>query len=325
MPKVPATARGARFTGWGLALPERVITNDELSKTMETSDEWIRERTGIHRRHVGGSTMSLSVDSARKAIAMAGLQPSDIDALVLATTTPDRQVPATSAAVARELGLSCGAFDINAACSGFVYALAVAHGLIAIGSQKVLLIGTDTLSRITDWTDRNTAVLFADGSGAAVLEAVDGPGHLLAWDLDADGSAEDLLYAEIGGNIQMDGKEVFRRAVRIMVDSAQKSLAIAGVSGDDIALVVPHQATTRIIDAACDRLGIPAERTAVVLHETGNTSSASIPLALFDAATDGAMSGRHLRDGDLVLMVGFGAGMTAASAIIRWSSKGASR
>ena len=325
MPKVPATARGARFTGWGLSLPDKVITNDELSKTMETSDEWIRERTGIHRRHVGGSTMSLSVESARKAMTMAGLQPSDIDALVLATTTPDRQVPATSAAVARELGLSCGAFDINAACSGFVYALAVAHGLIAIGSQKVLLVGTDTLSRITDWTDRNTAVLFADGSGAAILEAVDGPGHLLAWDIDADGSAEDLLYAEIGGNIQMDGKEVFRRAVRIMVDSAQKSLAIAGVNPDDIALVVPHQANTRIIDAACDRLGIPAERTAVVLHETGNTSSASIPLALFDAATDGAMSGRSLRDGDLVLMVGFGAGMTAASAIIRWSSKGASQ
>ena len=157
--------------------------------------------------------MSLSVESARKAIAMAGLQPSDIDGLVLATTTPDRQVPATSAAVARELGLTCGAFDINAACSGFVYALAVAHGLIAIGSQKVLLVGTDTLSRITDWTDRNTAVLFADGSGAAVLEAVDGPGHLLAWDIDADGSAEDLLYAEIGGNIQMDGKEVFRREI----------------------------------------------------------------------------------------------------------------
>ncbi|MGA1407008.1 MAG: beta-ketoacyl-ACP synthase III [Ilumatobacteraceae bacterium] len=325
MPKVPATARGARFTGWGLSLPDKVITNDELSKTMETSDEWIRERTGIHRRHVGGSTMSLSVESARKAMTMAGLQPSDIDALVLATTTPDRQVPATSAAVARELGLTCGAFDINAACSGFVYALAVAHGLIAIGSQTVLLVGTDTLSRITDWTDRNTAVLFADGSGAAVLEAVDGPGHLLAWDIDADGSAEDLLYAEIGGNIQMDGKEVFRRAVRIMVDSAQKSLAIAGVNPDDIALVVPHQANTRIIDAACDRLGIPAERTAVVLHETGNTSSASIPLALFDAATDGAMSGRSLRDGDLVLMVGFGAGMTAASAIIRWSSKGASQ
>ena len=313
MPKVPATARGARFTGWGLALPERIITNDELSKTMETSDEWIRERTGIHRRHVGGSTMSLSVDSARKAIAMAGLQPSDIDALVLATTTPDRQVPATSAAVARELGLSCGAFDINAACSGFVYALAVAHGLIAIGSQKVLLIGTDTLSRITDWTDRNTAVLFADGSGAAVLEAVDGPGHLLAWDLDADGSLEHLLYAEVGGYIHMDGKEVFRRAVRIMVDSANKSLAKAGLTTADVALCVPHQANLRIIDAACRQLQIPLDKTAVVLHETGNTSSASIPLALFDAADRG-----RLHDGDIVLLVGFGAGMTAASAVIEW-------
>jgi 3-oxoacyl-[acyl-carrier-protein] synthase-3 len=313
MPKVPATARGARFTGWGLALPERVITNDELSKTMETSDEWIRERTGIHRRHVGGSTMSLSVDSARKAIAMAGLQPSDIDALVLATTTPDRQVPATSAAVARELGLSCGAFDINAACSGFVYALAVAHGLIAIGSQKVLLIGTDTLSRITDWNDRNTAVLFADGSGAVVLEAVDGPGQLLAWDLDSDGSAEDLLYSDIGGHIQMEGKEVFRRAVRIMVDSGQKSLTAAGVDADDIALVVPHQANIRIIQAACERLGIPIEKAATVLHYTGNTSSASIPLALVDA-----LNNDRLRDGDLVLLVGFGAGMTAASAVLRW-------
>ena len=321
MPTVPSQARGARFTGWGIALPDRIITNEELSHTMETSDEWIRERTGIHRRHVGGSTASLSVASGRIAMEMAGVQPSDIDALVLATTTPDRQVPATSATVQRELGLSCGAFDVNAACSGFVYALAVAHGLIAIGSKKVLLIGTDTLSRITDWTDRNTAVLFADGSGAAVLEATDGPGHLLAWDLDADGSAEELLYAEIGGNIHMDGKEVFRRAVRIMVDSAQKSLAIAGVDASDIALVVPHQANTRIIDAACDRLGIPRERTAVVLHETGNTSSASIPLALFDAADGGAMSGRSLRDGDLVLLVGFGAGMTAASAIIRWTSK----
>ena len=321
MPTVPSQARGARFTGWGIALPDRIITNEELSQTMETSDEWIRERTGIHRRHVGGSTASLSVASGRIAMDMAGVQPLDIDALVLATTTPDRQVPATSAAVQRELGLSCGAFDINAACSGFVYALAVAHGLIAIGSKKVLLIGTDTLSRITDWTDRNTAVLFADGSGAAVLEATDGPGHLLAWDLDADGNAEELLYAEIGGNIHMDGKEVFRRAVRIMVDSAQKSLAIAGVEANDIALVVPHQANTRIIDAACDRLGIPRERTAVVLHETGNTSSASIPLALFDAADGGAMSGRSLRDGDLVLLVGFGAGMTAASAIIRWTSK----
>jgi 3-oxoacyl-[acyl-carrier-protein] synthase-3 len=217
--------------------------------------------------------------------------------------------------VQNALGLKCGAFDVNAACSGFVYATVVAHGLIAMGAQKVLLIGTDTLARITDWTDRNTAVLFADGSGAAVLEATDGPGQLLAWDIDADGSAEELLYCEIGGTIQMDGKEVFRRAVRIMVDSARKSMEIAGIGPDDLALVVPHQANIRIISAACDRLGVPLERAAVCIHETGNTSSASIPLALFDAADKG-----RLKTGDLVLMVGFGAGMTAASAILRWGA-----
>jgi 3-oxoacyl-[acyl-carrier-protein] synthase-3 len=289
---------------------------------METSDEWIRERTGIHRRHIGGSTADLSVESGRIAMEMAGVSADQIDALVLSTTTPDRQVPATSATVQHLLGLKCGAFDINAACSGFVYGLVVAHGLIAMGSKKVLLIGTDTLSRITDWTDRNTAILFADGSGAAVIEATTGPTQLLGWDLDADGSAEELLYAEIGGNIHMDGKEVFRRAVRIMVDSAQKSMQIAGVTADDIALIVPHQANTRIISAACGRLGIPMERTSTVLHETGNTSSASIPLALFDAANGGPMSGRTLREGDLVLVVGFGAGMTAASAVLRWNGKG---
>jgi 3-oxoacyl-[acyl-carrier-protein] synthase-3 len=284
---------------------------------MDTSDEWIRERTGIQRRHVGSSTAELSIQSGRLAIEMAGIDPSSIDALVLSTTTPDRTVPATSATVQNALGLRCGAFDINAACSGFVYGLAVAQGLIAIGSRKVLLIGTDTLSRITDWTDRNTAILFADGSGAAVLEAVDGPGDVLGWDIDADGSAEDLLYCDIGGFIHMDGKEVFRRAVRIMVDSANKSLLAAGLTIDDIAMVVPHQANIRIITAACDRLGFPMERTAICLQETGNTSSASIPLALFDAADTG-----RLNRGDLILMVGFGAGMTAASAIMRWNGKG---
>jgi 3-oxoacyl-[acyl-carrier-protein] synthase-3 len=286
---------------------------------MDTSDEWIRERTGIHRRHIGSSTAELSIQSGRRAIEMAGIDPSSIDALVLSTTTPDRTVPATSATVQHALGLRCGAFDINAACSGFVYGLAVAQGLIAIGSRKVLLIGTDTLSRITDWTDRNTAILFADGSGAAVLEAVDGPGDVLGWDIDADGAAEDLLYCDVGGFIHMDGKEVFRRAVRIMVDSANKSLAAAGLSIDDIAMVVPHQANIRIISAACERLGFPMSRTAVCLQDTGNTSSASIPLALFDAADAG-----RLHRGDLILMVGFGAGMTAASAVMRWNGKGLS-
>lgn len=317
MPRPPGGARGAVITGWGRALPERIVTNDDLAATMDTSDQWIRERTGIARRHVGGTTAGLSIESGRRALDMAGVDPASIDALVLATTTPDRTVPATSATVQHALGLRCGAFDVNAACSGFVYALAVAHGLVAIGSERVLLIGTDTLSRITDWTDRNTAVLFADGSGAAVLERVDGPGELLAFDLDADGSAEELLYCDVGGHIQMDGKEVFRRAVRIMVDSGQKSMSAAGVTADDVALVVPHQANTRIIDAACERLGVPPERTAVVLADTGNTSSASIPLALFDAADAG-----RLAPGDLVLLVGFGAGMTAASAIIRWNGSG---
>ena len=257
MPIIPTTARGGVITGWGTALPEKVLTNDDLSKMMDTSDEWIRERTGIHQRHVGGTTASLSVESGKRAIEMAGIDPLSIDALVLSTTTPDRAVPATSARVQHELGLSCGAFDINAACSGFVYGLATAHGLIAMGANNVLLIGTDTLSRITDWTDRNTAILFADGSGAAVIEAVEGQGEMLAWDIAADGSLEPLLYAEIGGFLHMDGKEVFRRAVRIMVDSAQKSLSNAGMTIEDIALIVPHQANTRIIKAACERLGAP--------------------------------------------------------------------
>ena len=317
MPIITTTARGGVITGWGTALPEKVLTNDDLSKMMDTSDEWIRERTGIHQRHVGGTTASLSVESGKRAIEMAGIDPLSIDALVLSTTTPDRAVPATSARVQHELGLSCGAFDINAACSGFVYGLATAHGLIAMGANKVLLIGTDTLSRITDWTDRNTAILFADGSGAAVIEAVEGQGEMLAWDIAADGSLEPLLYAEIGGFLHMDGKEVFRRAVRIMVDSAQKSLNNAGLNIEDIALIVPHQANTRIIKAACERLGAPLEKTAIVLHRTGNTSSASIPLALFDAVDAG-----RLQRGDLVMMVGFGAGMTAASSIIRWNGKG---
>jgi 3-oxoacyl-[acyl-carrier-protein] synthase-3 len=290
------------------------VTNDDLAATMDTNDAWIRERTGIHRRHIGGTNAELSVESAGRAIAMAGIDPASIDALVLATTTPDRAVPATSATVQNALGLRCGAFDVNAACSGFVYALVNAHGLVAMGAERVLLIGTDILSRITDWTDRNTAVLFADGSGAAVLEA--GPGQLLGWDLDADGSAEDILYCDHGGFIHMDGKEVFRRAVRIMVDSAQKSMAHAGVKAEDIALIVPHQANIRIISAACERLEVPMERAAMVIHETGNTSSASIPLALFDAVDAG-----RVKQGDLVLMVGFGAGMTAASAIIEWGGR----
>ena len=314
MPIIPSHAIGAKIIGWGTSLPTKIVTNDDLSKTIDTSDEWIRERTGIERRHIGGTTASLSIESGRKAIDKAGIDPLSIDALVLSTTTPDRTVPATSATVQHGLGLRCGAFDVNAACSGFVYALVTGHGLIAMGMKRILVIGTDTLSRITDWTDRNTAILFADGSGAAVIEATSGPGQLLGWDFDADGSLEDLLYAEIGGTLHMEGKEVFRRAVRIMVDSAEKSIKAAGLTTYEIDLVVPHQANIRIIEAACKRLDIPMSKTSVVLNETGNTSSASIPLALFDAVDRG-----RVKSGDNILLVGFGAGMTAASAVIKWN------
>ena len=316
MPHIPSTARGARFIGWGTSLGHRVVTNDDLTSSMDTNDEWIRERTGIHRRHVGGSTAELSTISGKAALDMAGIDPKSIDALILATTTPDRTVPATSATVQNALGLACGAFDVNAACSGFVYGLVVAHGLIGVGAERIMVIGTDTLSRIVDWTDRNTAPLFADGSGAAIIESTKGHGQLLGWDIDADGSAEEILYAEVGSTIQINGKEVFRRAVRIMVDSAQKSMAAAGVTTEEISIVVPHQANIRIISAACDRLGISMDKASISIHETGNTSSASIPLALF-----GDFGQVKPKDGDIVLLIGFGAGMTAASAILRWNAQ----
>lgn len=315
MPRTRESAHGATIIGWGSYLPPKVLTNHDLEQMVDTNDQWIVERSGIRERHVGGTTIGMSIEAGRIAIASAGLDPSDIDALIIATTTPDRQW-GNAAAVQHELGLRCGVMELNSACSGFVYALVTAHGLVATGARNVLVIGADTLSRITDWTDRNTAVLFGDGAGAVVLAACDGPGELLAWDLDADGSAGSILWAEVGGFIQMEGKEVFRRAVRIMVDSATKVLEHAGVAGEELALVVPHQANIRIIQAACDRLNVDMSRTAVVLDRTGNTSAASIPLALDDALSKG-----RIAPGDLVLLVGFGGGMTAASALLRWGHR----
>ncbi|HUF97277.1 MAG TPA: beta-ketoacyl-ACP synthase III [Ilumatobacter sp.] len=312
MPAIRENSCGAVISGWGTALPDRVVTNHELATTLDTSDEWIRTRTGIHERRIGGTTAELATAAGRQALEMAGLDPSRIDALVLATTTPDLQW-GTSSIVQEALGLSCGAFDLNAACSGFVYGLVNAHGLIAMGAERVLVIGAETLSRITDWNDRATAPLFADGAGAVVLESVPTGGALVSWDLAADGSLINILHAEVGGTIQMEGKEVFRRAVRIMVESAESSLTAAGLTADDIALVVPHQANIRIIEAACERLHIPLDRAAVVIHRTGNTSSASIPIALADALDSG-----KVQNGDHVLLVGFGGGMTAASCVLRW-------
>ncbi len=304
--------QGSRIIGWGAALPDKVITNQDFEGRLETNDAWITERTGIKERRYGGTTSSLAVEAAQKAIASAGLAPEDIGMLILSTTTPDKTVPATSSTVQAELGLSCGAFDLNAACAGFVYALVVGHNMIQSGLKNVLVIGSDTLSRITDQEDRATAVLFADGAGAVVLQASE-DNAVLGWDLGVDGSLVPILYCEHGGYMRMEGREVFKRAVLAMVDSAHLALGRAGLTPDDIALVVPHQANIRIIEAANRRLGIPMERTSIVLDTTGNTSSGSIPLALAAAADKGA-----LHPGDNVLFCGFGAGMTWASAVVRW-------
>jgi 3-oxoacyl-[acyl-carrier-protein] synthase-3 len=307
-------SHGIRITGWGTALPEKVVTNTDLEGWLDTSDEWIRERTGIHERRIGGTTAGLAAEAGRAALERAGCDPADIDLLLLATTTPDQAVPATSAAVQAELRTGGGAFDLNAVCSGFVYGLVTAAGMAAVGAQRILLIGAEGLSRITDWDDRGTAILFADGSGAVVIEAVEGPGDLLGWDLGVEGDSRHILYADHGGYLTMDGPEVFRQAVRAMVSSATLALGRAGVTTDEVALVVPHQANRRIIEAACQRLEIPMERAALVLERTGNTSAASIPLALADALDAG-----RLQDGDLVLFTGFGAGMTWGSAVVRWT------
>ena len=233
--------------------------------------------------------------------------------MILATTTPDSIVPGTAPTVQNALGVRGGAFDINAACSGFVYGLVTVAGLIGAGAGPILLIGAETLSNITDMDDRAIAIIVGDGAGAVVVEPVEGPGQLLSWNLNSDGSLRHLLYCEHGGTLYMDGKEVFRKAVRVVVESAERAMADAGLGPDDVSLLVPHQANLRIIVAACQRLGIPEERTVVVIDRYGNTSSASIPLALHDAISDG-----RVHDGDNLLLTGFGGGMTWASAVLRW-------
>jgi 3-oxoacyl-[acyl-carrier-protein] synthase III len=304
---------GAVVTGWGIGLPDKIVTNEDLSARLDTSDQWIAERTGIRERRIGGTTAELAIAAGTQALARAGRTGDDVDVLVLATTTPDALVPGTSATVQEGLGIRGGAFDVNAACSGFVYALVAAHGLVLAGAQRVLVIGSETLSQITDWDDRSIAVLVGDGAGAVLLEATDGPGQLLAWDLGADGSLRHLLKCDHGGYLYMNGKEIFRHAVRVIVDSSQIALAKAGFGADDVDLFVPHQANARIITAASQRLGIPDDRCVVTIDRYGNTSSASIPLALADA-----LETSRLHPGDLVLLSGFGGGMTWASAVLRW-------
>jgi 3-oxoacyl-[acyl-carrier-protein] synthase-3 len=304
---------GFRVTGWGTALPDKTVTNADLEARLDTSDEWIRERTGIRERRIGESTAALAIEAGRAALDRSGAGPGDVDLVVLCTTTPDQTMPATAAQVQHELGLGCGSMDLNAACAGAVYGLVTSAGLLTAGAQRVLLIGAETMSRMIDWEDRNTAVLFGDGAGALLLERTDASGGLRSWDVGTDGGARHLLYTDVGGYLQMDGKEVFRRAVRILIDSCARTVEQAGVSMADVALLVPHQANVRIVDAACQRLAFPADRVANVLATTGNTSAASIPLALVDA-----LDHHRLQRGDLVLLSGFGAGMTWATALVEW-------
>ncbi len=305
---------GMRVIGWGKALGEKLVTNDDLAQTLDTSDDWITERTGIRQRYIGGSVASLGTQAAQRALEVAGLTGSDIDMVLLATTTSDQIVPSTAVVIQAALGVTGGALDLNAACSGFAYGMVVANGLLATGMKRIVLIGAEQLSTITDFSDRSTAVLFGDGAGAVVLEATDGPGDLLSSVLGSDGDLKHLLYAEHGGYLQMVGKEVFRKAVQVIVESASEAMVKAGIGVDDLALMVPHQANLRIIQAACQRLGIDEAKAMVTVDKYGNTSAASIPLALVDAITEG-----RLQAGDLVLLTGFGAGMTWASAILRWN------
>jgi 3-oxoacyl-[acyl-carrier-protein] synthase-3 len=331
---VPSVPERAAVAGWGIAVPDYRLTNAELEQRVDTTDAWIVERTGIRERRIAApdeTTATMATEAATAAIKHAGITPDEIDLLIIATATPDQPIPHSGAFVGDALGIRCGSFDISAGCAGFVYTLVVGASLVTAGGlRNVLVIGSETLSRIADPEDRATCILFGDAAAAAVLSLSSdeaGPG-LLAWDLGCDGSAAGLLEMPAGGSrrpttqatvaagdhyLKMQGQEVFRRAVRAVVDSAAITLEKAGVTSSDVAWFAPHQANSRIIDSAASRLGIPPERTIVNIDRYGNTSAASIPLALAEAADDG-----RLKPGDLVLLSGFGAGMTWGSALVRW-------
>ncbi len=309
------------IVGWGTALPDTVVTNADLQARLDTSDEWIVERSGIRRRHIGSSVADLATEAARAALARHGVPASSIDLTIVATSTAEDVIPPAASVVQHRLGAGGGAVDVNGACAGFVPALVAAYGALALDAQRVLVVGADCMSRIVDPDDRSTAVLFADGAAAVLLQRTAGPAPaeggpgLVSYDLGSDGDAHDLLYCRQGGPMVMNGRQVFRRAVRMTVDSATAALERAKLTIDDVALFVPHQANLRIIEAAGARLGIGPDRVAVVIGETGNTSAASVPLALAAALDAG-----RLRHGDLLLMTAVGAGMSWGSALVRWAS-----
>jgi 3-oxoacyl-[acyl-carrier-protein] synthase-3 len=317
------------ITGLGAYVPERVLTNAELSTLVDTSDEWIMERTGIRERRIAApeeALTDLALPAARAALAQAGVDAKDIDLLVCATVTPDMMFPTSSALLADTLGApNAAAYDLLAGCTGFMYAVAQAYGMMAAGlSQRALVVGGDVLSRILDWTDRSTLVLFGDGAGAVVLERVERRGFL-GFELGADGGgglhlslpgsgSRRIEDATGNGLVHMNGREVFKFATRVLVASAQAVLERCGVSVEDVDVYVPHQANVRIMDHAAQKLGIPRERMVVNVDRYGNTSSGSIPLALAEAQREG-----RLQKGDLVLMTGMGAGLTWGSGLMEWT------
>ena len=316
------------LTGTGSALPRRALGNEELAKMVDTSDEWIVERTGIRNRHIAApdeTTSTLATEAARNAIAAAGLSPSDIDLIVLATATPDQTFPATATQVQHALGCNGGiAFDIAAVCSGFLYALGVADSMLRTGmANRALVIGSETFSRILDWEDRATCVLFGDGAGAIVLEAReqegDAPRGVLATRLHADGAHNQLLYVDGGpsttgavGKLRMQGREVFRHAVTNLSNVLREVLADTGVSAQEIDWVVPHQANARILDATARKLGLPMEKMIVTVDQHANTSAASVPLALDAAVRDG-----RIKPGQLVMLEAMGGGFTWGASLLR--------
>ena len=315
------------ITGLGTHVPERVLANDELAGLVDTTDEWIRERTGIRERRIAAEDEALTdiaLPAARQALAEAGVEGSDVDLLVCATVTPDMMFPTSSALLAEALGArQAGAYDLLAGCTGFLYAVAQAYGMLAAGlAERALVVGGDVLSKILDWTDRSTLVLFGDGAGAVVLERVE-RGGFLGFELGADGGGGEHLWLPGSGSrrfdepdrlVKMNGRQVFKFATRVLVSSAEAVLDRCGRTVEEVDVYVPHQANKRIIDHAAAKLGISPERTVVNVDRYGNTSSGSIPLALADARADG-----RLREGALVLMTGMGAGLTWGSALLEWT------
>ena len=317
--------RRSVIRGVGSALPKRRVSNEELAQTVDTTDQWIVERTGIRSRYVAGdgeTTASLATDAARRALDHAGLAATDIDLIVLATATPDQTFPSSATKVQAALGIDdCIAFDVHAVCTGFLYALSVADSMLRSGNAgKALVIGAETFSRILDWEDRGTCVLFGDGAGALVLASEEGERGILATKLHADGRHNDLLFVDGGpsttgtvGKLRMKGREVFRHAVVNLAEVLNEVLAEAGLSADDVDWVVPHQANARILDATARKLGLPAEKVVVTVDEHANTSAASVPLALDTAVRDG-----RIKQGDIVVLEAMGGGFTWGAAALRY-------